>query len=142
MPLFPSVEWFDAVREVFNRDEQYHGGGAGGCDAEMGLVIGEEIYQLTFEGHDCTTAQRIDESALGSLDFYLEMEPASWRAMVENIREHGHAALDYTLNTLDLDRADGLCRGDDQSRADLFFRFNQTFQNYFDASSQIETSFR
>jgi hypothetical protein len=61
--------------------------------------------------------------------------------MLENIREHGQAALDYTLNTLDLDRIEGLCRGEDQFRADLFFRYNQTFQNFFDASHQVETTF-
>lgn len=141
MPAFPSIEWFDAVREVFNRDERYHGGGAGACDAEIGLVIGDAHYQLSFEGRDCTRASEIDAGGLQALDFYLEMEPASWQAMLENIREHGQAALDYTLNTLDLERDDGLCRGEDQFRADLFFRYNQTFQNFFDASHQVETTF-
>ncbi len=141
MPVFPSVAWFDAVREVFNRDERYPGGGAGDCNAEIGLKIGTEAFQLSFEGPDCTRAENIDEMKLAELDFYLEMEPEAWRSMLENIKVYGHASLDHTLNTLDLDREDGLCRGEDQYRADLFFRYNQTFQNFFDASHQIETTF-
>lgn len=141
MPAFPSVAWFDAVREVFNRDEQYHGGGAGACDAVIGIKVGDEIFRLTFEGRDCVAADNIDALQLDALDFYLDMEPEAWQAMIENIKVYGHASLDYTLNTLDLDRDDGLCKGADQFKADLFFRYNQTFQNFFDASTQIETTF-
>ena len=143
MPAFPSVEWFNAVRDVFNRDEQYHGGGAGACNAEVGIKVGDALFQLSFEGRDCAGATTIESAQLRELDFYLDMEPAAWQAMIENIKTYGHASLDYTLNTLDLDRDAGLCQSatGDQYRADMFFRFNQTFQNYFDASTHIDTSF-
>jgi len=29
MAAFPSVQWFEAVRAVFNADESYQGGGGG-----------------------------------------------------------------------------------------------------------------
>ena len=63
--------------------------------------------------------------------------------MVENIAQHGRADLHHTLNTLDLDREDGLAHSvhGDQYREDLFFRYNQTLQYFFDASARVKTEF-
>ena len=71
------------------------------------------------------------------------MAADEWREMVANIAENGAADLSHTLNTLDLDRADGLAtsRHGDQVREDLFFRYNQTLQFFFDASASVDTEF-
>ena len=63
--------------------------------------------------------------------------------MIENIKDNGHADLRHTLNTIDLEAEDGLARShhDDQYREDLFFRYNQTLQYFFDGSSRIDTRF-
>ena len=63
--------------------------------------------------------------------------------MVKNITANGHADLHHTLNTLDLDRADGLAisHHGDQYREDMFFRYNQTLQFFFDASALVKTEF-
>ena len=141
MPIFPSVEWFDAVRATFNNDESYRGGGGGTCDAIVGIKAGQQIYLLVLDGFECTEAREIDESELESTDFYLDMSLGDGREMLDNIKEHGAATLNYTLNTLDLERAEGLLSStsDDQYRQDLFFRYNQTFQYFFDASARVET---
>ena len=143
MPQFPSVDWFDEVRKVFNNDESYHGGGGGACDTAFGVVVGKQYFRLVMEGLECTNAEPIKKKDLASLDFYLEMEPELWRAMIENIEEHGSASLDYTLNTLDLDRGERLAKSisGDQYKEDLFFRYNQTLQYFFDASARVETTF-
>ena len=81
---------------------------------------------------------------MNEADFYLEMGFHEWREMLTNIRENGAADMRHTLNSMDLSRApDGLARTktDDGYRLDLFFRYNQTFQHYFDASSRIDTEF-
>ena len=101
MPQFPSVDWFDAVRDVFNNDEAYHGAGGGACDTRFGIVVGKQYFRIVMEGLECTSATSIRKKDLAELDFYLEMEPALWRGMIENIAENGSANLDYTLNTLD-----------------------------------------
>ena len=41
MPSFPSVEWFNALREIINHDEAYHH--LGTCDSEMGIRVGERL---------------------------------------------------------------------------------------------------
>ena len=139
---FPSVAWFDAVRAVFNDDPSYRGAGGGYCNCVAGMKVGRKVFVLTFEGESCTSAVAAGDAALEDVDFYLDMAPAQWREMVANIAKNGHADLHHTLNTLDLDREDGLAtsRHGDQYREDLFFRYNQTLQFFFDASARIETT--
>ena len=140
---FPSVRWFDAVRSVFNTDESYRGAGGGYCNCTAGMKIGADVFVLTFEGQECTQAVQANDAALEDVDFYLDMAAAEWREMVANIQGNGHADLHHTLNTLDLDREDGLAtsRHGDQYREDLFFRYNQTLQFFFDASARVKTEF-
>lgn len=143
MAKFPSTEWFDAVRKVFNSDESFQGGGGGACNALVGAKIGDRQFLVTFEGREVSTAREVDAKGLADADFYLDMPVSQWREMVENIAANGHADLHHTLNTLDLDRADGLARSvhGDQYREDLFFRYNQTMQYFFDASARVKTEF-
>jgi len=143
LATFPSVEWFDSVREIYNSDDSFQSAGGGALEAEVGIKIGDQIFQISFTGEQCVSTSIINDEALIDLDFYLEMEPENWQLMLENIKSNGHADLDYTLNTLDLERDDGLAksRSGDQYRHDMFFRFNQTFQYFFDASARIDTQF-
>lgn len=143
MAKFPSVAWFDAVRNVFNNDETYQGAGGGQCNCRAGIRVGERNFLLVFEGLECSEAAEVDDADLATMDFYLEMPAADWQLVIEDIAKNESASLDYTLNTLDLDREDGLCRSthNDQYREDLFFRYNQTFQFFFDASARVKTKF-
>ena len=143
MALFPSVEWFDAVRREFNTEESVRGGGGGTCDARVGIRVGDPMFLLVFDGFECVSASEIEESDLESTDFYLHMSPEDWEDMLANIQENGAADFDYTLNTIDLDSENGLAVSytGDQYRQDLFFRYNQTFQYFFDLSSRVSTEF-
>ena len=143
MASFPSVEWFDDVRDIFNNEESFRGGGGGQCNCVAGIKVGKQVFVLTFEGFECTDARKASLRDLDEVDFFMDMAASEWRAMLENIRKNGHADLGYTLNTLDLDRTEGLATSmhGDQYREDLFFRYNQTFQYFFDASARIKTEF-
>ena len=143
MARFPTIAWFNAVRAVYNADESLRGAGSGSCDCTVGIQVGREIFQLTFEGFECSAAQKINKRGLDECDFYLHMPSKDWRDMLRNINEHGHATDNHTLNTLDLDRPEGLSTSthNDQYREDLFFRYNQTLQFFFDASARVATDF-
>ncbi len=140
---FPSVRWFDEVRHLFNGEDKYRGAGGGYCNCVAGMKVGDAVFILTFEGLECTRAAEADDAALDDVDFYLDMTSGDWREMIGNIRANGAADLHHTLNTLDLDREDGLATSHhgDQYREDLFFRYNQTLQFFFDASARIDTVF-
>ena len=143
MAIFPSVDWFDEVRNVFNADDRYRGAGGGYCNCIAGFKIAERVFVLTFDGVECSAAVEGDDASLDEGDFYLDMPDDEWRDMVANIAANGAADLHHTLNTLDLGREDGLAtsKHGDQVREDLFFRYNQTLQFFFDASSLVETEF-
>ncbi len=145
MAKFPSQHWFDAVREVYNSDTSLHSGGGGACHTRAGFKVGDEHYAIVFEGLECAEVSAVSASELMSdaTDFVIDMPKGAWREMVANIQEHGKADLEHTLNSLDLDADDGIAYSpvDDQYRQDLFYRYNQNFQDFFDASSRIDTSF-
>ena len=137
------MAWFDDVRAIYNADDSLRGAGSGTCDCMVGLQVGREFYQLVFEGFECSSAAKISKSDLDECDFYMHMPAKDWREMLDNIRENGHATDNHTLNTLDLDRPEGLSTSthNDQYREDMFFRYNQTLQFFFDASARIKTNF-
>ena len=139
MPKFPSVEWFDTIRNMVNSDEAYRR--LGTVDARVGIRVGDQIFEVTFEAFECVGAKEISENDLRDLDFWLEQSPDQWREMIENIKRHGSADLTHTLNTIDLSTPEGFARSYDGYRRDAFYRFNQSLQHFFDASAKIDTQF-
>jgi hypothetical protein len=138
---FPSVEWFNAIKDIINGDPGYNH--IGTCDAEMGIKIPDlgKFYKLTFEAFECSSVAEVPEADAEATDFWLEMPYANWKEMIENIKVNGKADLHHTLNTIDLEDPAGLARSNDGYRRDAFYRFNQSFQYFFDASARIDTSF-
>ena len=139
MPKFPSVEWFDTIRNMVNSDEAYRR--LGTVDARVGIKAGDQLYEVTFEAFECVGVREIEERELRDLDFWLEQSPDEWREMIQNIKQHGAADLSHTLNTIDLNRPDGFARSFDGYRRDAFYRFNQSLQQFFDSSAKIDTQF-
>jgi hypothetical protein len=141
MPVFPSTEWLEAVASLARDDETYRKFGR--VDALAGLKVGDRAFRLNFDVFDIRDVIEIAPSELSEVDFYLDMTPEQWRAMIESTRTEGHAGLEYTLNTLDLKLPDGLHQNtaDDGYKADKFFRFNESLQRFFDLSAGVETTF-
>lgn len=143
MAKFPSSEWFADVAAVFNADDRYRGAGGGQCFCRFGVKSGNSIAVVTMDGNVCAGAEMVGEAGLADVDFYLDMPADDWAAMLRDIAANGHATLNHTLNTLDLDRDDGLSKSvhGDQYREDLFFRYNQSLQFLFDASARVTTDY-
>jgi hypothetical protein len=141
MPVFPSVEWLEQVAAATMQDETYRHYGR--CDAIVGLHIGDRRYSLTFDVFDIKDIHEATDDELRDADFVLEMPYEQWIDLIKNIRTHGKADLDHTLNTIDLRLPDGLARNltGDGYRADKFFRFNQSLQRFFDNASRVDTQF-
>jgi len=138
---FPSVEWFNALREIINNDEAYKRHGT--CDASVGIKIPEagKYFVINFEAFEVEGVKETTEAEAENTDFWIEQSYDQWQEMIKNIADNGKADLGHTLNTLDVEYPDGLARSNDGYRRDLFYRFNQSFQHFFDATAQIETKF-
>ena len=138
---FPSVEWFNAIREIVNDDESYKR--IGTCDSTVGIKVPDlgKNYVMTFEAFEISDVRETDTAAAEDTDFWLEMPFAKWKEMIENIKTNGKADLHHTLNTIDLEDPEGFARSNDGYRRDAFYRFNQTYQYFFDASARIDTIF-
>ena len=139
MPIFPSVEWFEEVRETVNRSKEFRA--LGNCDANMGVKVAEKAFSLKFEAFSCEEVSEIGVEELADLDFYLEMSSEEWRELLSNIESNGKADGEHSLNTLDLTREGGILRVKDDFLRQSFLRYHLSFQAYFDASAQVETVF-
>lgn len=141
MPLFPSVAWFESVADLAMRDETYRKYGR--VDAIVGISIGERHYMLTFDVFDIRDIHEATRDELRDADFVLEMSYPQWHELIENIKQHGKADHEHTLNSLDLLLEDGLARNlmADGYKLDKFFRYNANLQRFFDLSAQIESEF-
>ncbi len=140
MPAFPSVDWFEALRDRVLDDPQWRAFGM--MDCAMGVKAGERTIKVVFDGFEIPEIADVSAAPEeADLDFTLVMTEARWREMIENIQSNGHADLHHTLNTIDLESPEELAKGEDYNRRDLFYRFNQTLQDFFDASSSLETTF-
>ncbi len=57
MPAFPSVEWFETIRGMYNRDEKFRHFGT--VDAKIGVVVGDKAYEVVFEAFECLSVREI-----------------------------------------------------------------------------------
>ncbi len=139
MPVFPSVEWFEEVRQAVNGSRAFRA--LGNCDTTMGVKVGDRAFRMKFEAFACEEVSEVGVEGLGEMDFYLEMSPAGWRELLDNIKANDGADGEHSLNTLDLSREGGILRAGDDLLRQSFFRYHLSIQNFFDASAQVETVF-
>lgn len=137
---FPSLEWFEQVRRVFNTEDCFQT--LERCDATVGIKIKNAVFVLRFEGFECISAELGSEEKIENVDFYLDVPLRNWQKMIENIKENGGADTSHSLDTLDAALGpSGIVRtnANNRQKADLFFLHNQTFQNFFNACYKIDT---
>lgn len=139
MPLFPSVDWFKTAADILNKSDSFKR--LGTCDAEVGVQVGDAHYELDFEAFEVKDVREIDARRADELDFVMVQPYDAWKAMLQDIKQNGRATHNFTLNSLDLQSEKEFAVGKDYNRRDAFYRFNQTFQEYFDNSARFETTF-
>ncbi len=137
--VFPSLGWFEALQKLVNDDPAYRQ--IGTVDAAMGVKVADEVFVVTFEAFECRSVRAGNEYDLINVDFFIEMEPDAWRTMLENIKANGAAEAGQTLVSLDMLHEISTNATGDQLRADMFFRYNQSLQHFFDLSANLNTVF-
>ncbi|HJN53039.1 MAG TPA: hypothetical protein QF924_21600 [Pseudomonadales bacterium] len=141
--LFPSVEWFEAVQKAADSEAATFRR-MGFCDATVLFLFrsGEQsdCFLLTFEDYGMTSVRELESTETPDIDFRLAADAAVWCEMIQNIRSQGEADLEHTLNRLQLPGTLELT-APDQQRADLFYRYNQTFQQFFNLAAKVPTEY-
>ncbi len=142
---FPSQAWFQALQErAAAKPDRFRK--LGFVDANVGIVVTADNggapagFVLGFSGYGCkqiATVPRPGDVA----DFVLAGPCGVWKEMIENIRQNGEADLQHTLNVLTLPGVPLKLEAADQLKADLFFRYNQTLQEFFNGAAEVETEF-
>jgi hypothetical protein len=148
---FPSAGWFRALADrMAAHPEKYRRLGAMDLTLVPRITFPDghaETFSLAFEGNHCRAVERLSAAQAigGRHSVILEGEYGAWREMIENIRRHGHADLQHTLNYLTLpDWPFRLVAVDDaegQLDVDRFYRYNETLQEFFDEAARLETRF-
>jgi hypothetical protein len=139
---FPSLAWFERLAALMNanraRQEQL---GYVDCTVEFAVLDGERPCRVavTFEEFAVVDVRVADAHRA---DFALEASLATWRDMIENIAAGGgRPDLAHTLNYLSHMGAPIALRGDDPLRRDLYFRYNQSLQEFVNACAAVATRF-
>lgn len=137
--VFPSLAWFEELRGLVNDDAAYRQ--IGTVDASMGVKVGDEVFVVAFEAFECSSVRTGNEYDLINVDFFIEMASDDWQTMLENIKTNGGAEAGQTLVSLDMLNEISTNATGDQLRADMFFRYNQSLQHFFDLSANLNTVF-
>lgn len=145
---FPSTAWFQRLADLMNanraRQEQL---GYVDCVAEFTILDGSDqrgplSIQVTFEEFDAIDVREAGPDDADRADFSLDATLATWKEMIESIAEgNGRPDLEHTLNRLSHAGTPISLRSDDALRRDTYFRFNQSFQEFFNASASFRTVF-
>lgn len=142
---FPSVEWFAAVAAFMNEDEEHWRRlGYVDCGAVFSITdtpSGDRHFRMDFAGYRCAGVREVADPLDGDPAFIVEGDLDTWRAMVTHIAENGRARLQQTLNALTIASFPMRVWSEDPLGRDMFFRYNQTFQDLFDRSSTLTTEF-
>ncbi|MDJ0848205.1 MAG: hypothetical protein QNK04_07505 [Myxococcota bacterium] len=144
---FPSEAWFRKLAELMNgnrvRQEQL---GYVDCVADFRVLDGGEgggpfTVRVTFEEFEAVDV-RTAAPGDGDADFVLEASLDTWRAMIESIaRGGGRPDLEQTLNRLSHMGSPVRVHSEDPLRRDLYFRYNQSLQEFVNASGSFQTDF-
>jgi hypothetical protein len=145
---FPSIEWFERLAQLMkiNRARNEHLGYVD-CVAVFTVLDGglrgkPWSVQITFEEFEATDVREATTADLARADFTLDATLATWREMIESIaRGHGRPDLTHTLNYLSHPGTPIRVWSDDPLRRDMYFRYNQSLQEFINASATFRTIF-
>jgi hypothetical protein len=145
---FPSLAWFQRLALLMHesRARQIQLGYVdctvlfSVCDGGPGGRPWSALVR--FEEFDAVEVREATAADAARADFALEATLATWREMIESIAAGGgRPDLDHTLNRLSHLGAPLRVTSDDVLKKDLYFRFNQSLQEFVNASATFPTRF-
>jgi hypothetical protein len=142
---FPSLLFFQALQNAM-RQEEARFRRLGFIDTTFGVhVVGpdgqEWRYLLAFEVFDCREVREVRDFDLTAIDFVLKGDLGAWTEMLTNIHQNKGADVVHSLNTLTHFGERLQMEYDDPDNRDKFFRFQESIQQFFDLTHNLELEF-
>jgi hypothetical protein len=149
MLTFPSVSWFEALRQAMLAHlDTYQKLGSVDLTLVPTITFPDghvERYALAFGAQDDVAVKQIASTAeIVGPRVIIEGDYAAWREMVENICTYGGADLQHTLNYLTLpDWPLRVTSSSEQDQRDVhrFYRYQESLQEFFNEAAAVATEF-
>ncbi|MCP5029489.1 MAG: hypothetical protein GY929_24730 [Actinomycetia bacterium] len=138
--MIDSVALYDRLAGMMNdRPNTYET--LGDIYMDLALILrrdgGDARILLGFEGIQCVRVAEFDDGEEANADCWLEGDLDSWQKMFDDILANGKATGEWTLNAATMVGEDIKLEATDPMGWDKFHRFNQTLQEFFDASAEV-----
>ena len=140
---FPSTEFFRQLQELMRKEaERFRR--LGYFDTTIGIRVKngkERSFVLAFEVFECVDVREVEKLDGEAVDFVLEGSLDAWREMLDNIRSHGKADGDHSINTLTHFGGKISVVYDDPDGHDKLYRFDESVQEYFDLAAGLDIQY-
>ena len=147
MVAFPSLAWFQELARLMHEHQDAFKR-AGYADVAWAVEVQPSAptqkpqrFRLVFEEYSCTSVAQVDPEADADVAFTMQATYDTWKDMISNIQEHNGPDLEHTLNRLALLDAPLYIAAADFLDRDLFARYGQTFQLFFNGAVHVPTEF-
>ena len=143
---FPSVAWFERPAHLMHESlarqiqRQYVDCTVRFTVSDGGACRRPWSPRVWFEEFDAVEVHEASRADAAGADFALEAPLSTWREMIESIAAGGgRPDLEHTLNRLSHLGEPLRVTSDDVLKKDLYFRFNQSLQEFVNASASFRT---
>jgi hypothetical protein len=147
MVAFPSLAWFQELARLMNEHQDTFKR-VGYADVAWAVEVQPSApaqkpqrFRLVFEEYGCTSVAEVDPEMDTDVAFTMQATYDTWKDMISNIQEHNGPDLDHTLNRLALLDDPLYIAAADFLERDLFARYGQTFQLFFNGAVHVPTEF-
>jgi hypothetical protein len=147
MLTFPSLAWFQELARLMNENEAAFKR-LGYADVAWAVDIlpsapGQKPrrFRLVFEEYSCTAVEELDPDAEADIAFTMQATFDTWKEMIDNIQANNGPDLEHTLNRLALLDDPIYIAATDFLNRDLFARYGQTYQLFFNGAVRVPTRF-
>jgi hypothetical protein len=147
MFTFPSLEWFQELARLMNENEADFKR-LGYADVVWAVEVQPMIadqpscgFRFVFEEYGCTSVQELTESDACEVAFTMQATYDTWKEMLQNIQANNGPDLQHTLNYLALPDDPLYIAAPDFLSRDLFARYGQTYQLFFNGAVHVPTVF-
>ena len=147
MADFPSLAWFQELARLMNEDEAAFKR-VGAADVTWAVEVQPtmpdqalRVFRMVFEDYSCTSVEELDPEVEADVSFALQATYNTWQEMIENIQANHGPDLEHSLNRLALMDDPIYIAADDFLERDLFARYGQTYQLFFNGAMHVTTAF-